>query len=204
MFKEDFKRLITELNSTSEYEALANRMLSNPIPWFFIQKYGDQAPDKYSEFKVYMANKFSVTANDISLGGSAWFGYSLSPSKKFRDFGDNSDIDIVIVSDRIFNLFWNCYLKELVQGSLYGNNYDGISKNTFKRFVDYKADLNLDISQSFYINFQKKINGYAKDLQINFDFPCDIGYRIYKSWEDYRMNVVHNLKDLRREMEKCQ
>lgn len=203
MDKEILKRKINELNTTSQYEELADQILSRPIPWFFIDKYEDQAMDKYSEFKQYMAIKFGVTSNDISLGGSALFGYSLSPSKSFRDFNDNSDIDIVIVSEKIFGLFWDCYLKELIVGSLHGSSYEGLSKNTFKRFVDYKDDEALSISQSYYVNFRKRINGYARDLQVNFDFPSEIGYRIYRSWTDYRINIIHNLRDLKEKM-RCQ
>lgn len=196
MEKEELKKRIAELNKSSEYAELAERLLSIPIPWFFVNKYGENAAQKYSEFKLYIANKFGVTANDVCLAGSAWLGYSLSPDQDFSDFNDESDIDIVIVSERNFNLFWDCYLKELITGALHGKTYEWLSKNTFKRFVDYRADEPLSISQSFYISFQKKINGYAKDLQVNFDFPSEIGYRIYKSWADYKTNIIHNFKDI--------
>ena len=76
-----------------------------------------------------------------------------------------------------------------------------LSKNTFKRVVDYKTDEPLNISQTFYRNFRKQINGYARDLQVNFDFPSKMGYRIYRSWEDYRMNIIHNLKDIKAVLE---
>lgn len=197
MDKEELKTRIREINTSLEYAELADRLLATSIPWFFINKYGDKASDKYSEFKVYIASKFRVTSNDVSLAGSAWFGYSLTPKKHFRDFTENSDIDIVIVSQKIFNSFWDCYFKELTIGSLSGEIYVDLSKNTFKRFVDYKADEPLNISQAFYKNFHKQINGYAKDLQVNFDFPSRIGYRVYRSWEDYKLNIIHNIKDIK-------
>lgn len=197
MEKEELKRRINAVNTSLEYEELAELLLATPIPWFFIDKYGEQASSKYSEFKVYIANKFKVTVNNVSLAGSAWLGYSLTPKKHFRDFTENSDVDIVIVSQKIFNSFWDCYFKELTAGSLCGEIYVNLSKNTFKRFVDYKADEPLNISQSFYKNFRKQINGYARDLQVNFDFPSRIGYRVYRSWEDYKLNIIHNIRDLK-------
>ena len=201
MDKEELKRLISELNTPEQYEALANRLISTSVPWFFISKYGEESITKYSEFKWYMSSKFGITSNDVSLAGSAWLGYSLNPKKNFRDFQEGSDIDIVIVSQRLFNLFWDCYFKELTRGALSGEIYVDLSKNTFKRFVDYQADEPLNISQTFYRNFRKRINGYARDLQVNFDFPSRIGYRIYRSWEDYRMNIIHNLKDVKAVLE---
>ena len=201
MDKEELKRLIVAANTPEQYETLANRLISTSVPWFFTSNYGEDAIAKYSEFKWYMSSKFRITANDVSLAGSAWLGYSLNPKKNFRDFREGSDIDIVIVSQRLFNSFWDCYFKELTRGALSGEIYVDLSKNTFKRFVDYKTDEPLNISQTFYRNFRKQINGYARDLQVNFDFPSKMGYRIYRSWEDYRMNIIHNLKDIKAVLE---
>ena len=105
MDKEELKRLIVEANTPEQYETLANRLISTSVPWFFTSNYGEDAIAKYSEFKWYMSSKFRITANDVSLAGSAWLGYSLNPKKNFRDFREGSDIDIVIVSQKLFNSF---------------------------------------------------------------------------------------------------
>ena len=197
MDKYELQRRVRELNSYEEYAELADQLLATPVPWFFKNRYGEQAIDKYSEFKIYMAHKFKITSNNVSLAGSAWMGYSLTPKNKFRDFNEHSDIDIVIISQKLFYSFWDCYFEELTKGLLFGDVYNNISKNTFKRFVDYKADESLKISQKFYKDFCKQISGYARDLQVNFDFPSKIGYRVYRSWEDYKMNIIHNIKDIK-------
>lgn len=201
MNKEELQRRIRLLNSHEQYAELADQLLATPVPWFFINKYGEQSMDKYSEFKIYMANKFKITANDVSLAGSAWMGYSLTPKNHFRDFTERSDVDIVIINQKLFYSFWDCYFEELTKGVLFGDLYVNLSKNTFKRFVDYKADESLNISQKFYREFRKQISGYAKDLQVNFDFPSNIGYRVYRSWEDYKMNIIHNIKDIKAGLE---
>ena len=198
MDKIEMRRRVLELNTNEDYKQLATQMLAVSVPWFFSDKYKECAQQKYTEFKIYIAEKFRVNATEITLAGSAWFGFSLSPKKNYRDFNEDSDIEIVIISERLFDLFWDCYLKELIEGRLGGDVYTNLSKNTFKRFVDYEADNPLHIKQSFYKDFQKQINGYAKDLQVNFDFPSRIGYRIYKSCEDYKLGIIHNLRDLRR------
>lgn len=38
--------------------------------------------------------------------GSAKYGFSLNPRKKFNDFNDDSDIDLVIINDLLFDKIW--------------------------------------------------------------------------------------------------
>ena len=121
----------------------------------------------------------------------------MSPNKNFRNFNKESDIDIVIVSRKLFENFWDCYLNGLVYKKLLGVSYENISKNTFKRYVHYQDNANSNFKASFYVNFQKQVSGYAKDLQIGFDFPEHIGYRIYRSWDDYNLAMIHTLKDIK-------
>lgn len=201
--KEYFKEKVLKLNSDRDYEEFANEMLSEPIPWFFQNKFKNQSEEKYSKFRFYMSQKFSIPPTAVMLGGSSWFGFSLSPTKKFRDFNENSDVDIVIVSKNLFEGFWDAYLKEVVYKRLYGRPYEIIAKNTFKRFVHYEDGVDFPSSAAFYTNFEKQVSGYAKDLQLGFDFPEHIGYRIYRSWEDYNLSVIHTLKDIKENRDGC-
>lgn len=194
---EYFKEKIEKLNSDKEYKDFAMEILSQTIPWFFQEKFKTDAPSQYSKFKLYISKKFKVSPNDVALGGSSWLGFSLSPDKNFRNFNKESDIDIVIVSRKLFENFWDCYLNGLVYKKLIGVSYENISKNTFKRYVHYQDNANSNFKASFYVNFQKQVSGYAKDLQIGFDFPEHIGYRIYRSWDDYNLAMIHTLKDIK-------
>lgn len=57
-----------------------------------------------------VGDRWGVHPNrDIYLVGSAQLGFSISPSghKRWRAFGDQSDIDLAIVSERLFEEFWN-------------------------------------------------------------------------------------------------
>lgn len=194
---EYFKEKIEKLNSDKEYKDFAMEILSQTIPWFFQEKFKTDALSQYSKFKLYISKKFKVSPNDVALGGSSWLGFSLSPDKNFRNFNKESDIDIVIVSRKLFENFWDCYLNGLVYKKLLGVSYENISKNTFKRYVHYQDNANSNFKASFYVNFQKQVSGYAKDLQIGFDFPEHIGYRIYRSWDDYNLAMIHTLKDIK-------
>ena len=76
-----------------------------------------------------------------------------------------------------------------------GSYYNYASSNVFKRFVDTKK---LDrFLGANYLKWVQKTEGYIRDLQIDYNFPEKIGYRIYRSYEDYNINVIKNLKDLK-------
>ncbi|MHB9137528.1 MAG: hypothetical protein ACYC2J_14085 [Acidithiobacillus ferrooxidans] len=49
---------------------------------------------------------FSVEFNDVIMVGSGKLGFSLKPGKRFAEFSDDSDIDIAIVSSRLFERVW--------------------------------------------------------------------------------------------------
>lgn len=55
-----------------------------------------------------VASEFSLDANrDVFLVGSAKLGFSIAPHKRFRPFGDESDLDLAIVSPELFHRVWH-------------------------------------------------------------------------------------------------
>jgi len=66
---------------------------------------GDQI--EYVIWKSRLAEKIGVDGRAITLIGSASVGFSLSPEKNYREFNEESDIDIAIVSAHHFELAWH-------------------------------------------------------------------------------------------------
>ncbi|GLJ04288.1 hypothetical protein [Bacillus sp. YKCMOAS1] len=64
----------------------------------------------YYNLKQKVASFFNVNQRDIFMIGSSKLGFSISPSKLWRHIdGDpkkDSDIDLVIISDVIFDKYW--------------------------------------------------------------------------------------------------
>src|SRR5438034_1758653 len=61
---------------------------------------------KYFELKAEIADYFQIHPSEILLVGSAKLGFSIAPRKRYRHFGDQSDIDIAIVSTPLFEKIW--------------------------------------------------------------------------------------------------
>ena len=60
------------------------------------------------ELKQEIALNFSLEVNqDIFIVGSAKMGFSVAPHKRYRDFGDRSDIDVAIVSHDLYQKVWH-------------------------------------------------------------------------------------------------
>ena len=196
MTKEEFINRIESLNTYADCVSFQREICADENIWFFENQFGSKAHEKYLKFRSYMAEKFSISPQEVTIGGSAKFGFSLNPRKNYKEFDLNSDIDIVIISEKLFESLWDDLLESFVKNEYgLGSYYDYASSNVFKRFIDTKK---LDrFLGTNYLKWIQKTEGYIRDLQIDYNFPEKIGYRIYISYEDYNINVIKNLKDLK-------
>jgi len=62
--------------------------------------------EKYFDLKSEVADHFKIHPNEVLVVGSARLGFSIAPRKRYRPFGDTSDIDIAIVSPSLFDRVW--------------------------------------------------------------------------------------------------
>ena len=187
MTNEELKIKIQKSNNKLDIANIVDEIMATPLPWFFLNQFKNKAIDKFQQFRTYMANVFKIPATNIFICGSALLGFSLSPDKNYNSFNENSDIDIVIIDSKMFNSYWKVFFNDYVYAELTGNNYTMTAKNIFKHFIDFHY--NYAANSSLYVEWEKRTSGYIKDLQIKFNFPEQISYRIYSSFEDYRQNL---------------
>lgn len=193
--KDELKNKIATANKIRDIETIADEIMAIPVPWFFVKQFTRDANQKFADFKLYMAQKFTTPATNIFICGSALLGYSLSPQKDFANFNDNSDIDIVIISNKMFDRFWENYFNDYVFSRLNKAAYTNTAKAVFKRFIDFHSSYSQNTK--VYREWEKKTSGYQKDLQIIFNFPENVSYRIYRSYNDYKQNLIKNIYDIK-------
>lgn len=63
--------------------------------------------DRHFELKESVADHFGVNFTDVVMVGSAKLGFSIKRTRRWGEFSDSSDIDLAIVSDHLFERFWN-------------------------------------------------------------------------------------------------
>lgn len=62
--------------------------------------------DQYFELKAVVARKFGLHHSEVLLVGSGKLGFSIVDGKRYRHFGDLSDLDLAIISPVLFDATW--------------------------------------------------------------------------------------------------
>jgi len=68
-------------------------------------------PALMKTLRSYLSGALGIKDENTIIIGSAKTGFSLSPDAMFRQFSDNSDIDVLVVDERIFDEIWQIVLK---------------------------------------------------------------------------------------------
>lgn len=64
------------------------------------------SPNAYFELKNQVSRKFGINPAEVVVVGSAKLGFSIAPEKRYRRFGDSSDIDVALCSTNLFDHIW--------------------------------------------------------------------------------------------------
>lgn len=175
-------------------EEMYNRYLISGDVWIMKRLFGEEWHEKYDEFKLYISDRLLVHFNDIAIAGSAKTGFSINPNKNYKVFDDCSDIDVIIVSQKLFYRFWDAYISDSY-AEIRTPYFRTVCFSVFRRYVNVEY---LSKSNKEYISWTKQTEGFEKDLQFRFLIENDIHYRIYESWDSakyYYMNGIKKLKD---------
>lgn len=169
-------------------------LLGNEV-WYYRDYLQDpQYSRTYDNLKHFISERLRVHFNDVAIFGSAKTGCSFAPGKGFRLFNEKSDIDIVIVSQQRFLLFWNSYVKMHVNSIRTITNYNYVAKCIFQKFITFEG---FDLSNDTYKNWYKQESDFKKDLQLEFNIAHDINYRIFESWEAVYGYYTRNIRILK-------
>ncbi|WP_165857010.1 hypothetical protein [Marinobacter sp. JSM 1782161] len=96
-----FDTFCNELQKKS-LKNVAQEWVIDRTPYIFEEKQAS-----YVQWKSELSNLINVDGKAISIIGSSCLGFSLNPSKGFRVFNEDSDIDIAIISRHHFELAWH-------------------------------------------------------------------------------------------------
>jgi len=62
--------------------------------------------DSYFDLKEQIAAHFDIHPPQVVMVGSGKLGFSIAHSKRYRSFGETSDLDIAIVTPNLFDRIW--------------------------------------------------------------------------------------------------
>jgi hypothetical protein len=88
-------------------DIFASQHIFEAVPFIFS---GDLAA--YVAWKTELGIRLGIDPRAIALVGSAGLGFSLNPDKSFKAFDASSDVDVAVVSHRVFEFAWE-HLRKL-------------------------------------------------------------------------------------------
>ena len=98
MTKTDLENLILAGNVSDAATAILD---VRSLPWVF-----DNSAGRFKQFRQTVGTAVGIQSSQILIVGSARFGFSLHPEKRWRQFSPQSDLDVVIVSEELFDQTW--------------------------------------------------------------------------------------------------
>lgn len=162
---EKVKSDIRILNS----EEFFNKYFINDDYWYFenvLHYSNDDLILKIKEFKKLISDEFHTLSSLVFLVGSAKLGFSLSPpknnlaSKLFQTFrldGEKpSDLDIAIISEPLFNMYWDTY-RNAKYHLRYEVVFGYICRETYRGFINSKNLCEIDEGRKLWNNFIKNL-----------------------------------------------
>jgi len=166
---------------------------SEGIPFAF-QEY----PMIYENIRDSLAKSLSIHPKMITMVGSARIGYSLSSFNFGERFGQNSDLDMLAISDKIFYELckeFEIWKDEIIKGIVKPST--GREKYLWPKLIDNELPSNIKKgfidSHKIYRKYPttRKIRYLVKELKDKLkndkDAPKvrDASLRIYKDWEAF-------------------
>jgi hypothetical protein len=62
--------------------------------------------DIWNDFRAEISGELGIPAADVRIVGSARLGFSLKPGTNLRRYRDASDVDVIVVSAKLFDYVW--------------------------------------------------------------------------------------------------
>lgn len=185
--KEEF---LKELDNTAP-ELIAQRWIIDRTPYIFSD---DQKA--FVNWKSQLASDIEVDGRAITIIGSACIGFSLSPTKNFREFNLSSDIDIAIISAYHFDVAWRS-IRNI------GTKIHTLNPKQRASLVDHEKRLiywgTFDTKHLLpKLPFGKQwFEAFEKMTTLDPTRDRDINARIYRDFESLSAYHANNVKKLR-------
>lgn len=175
--------------------------------WYFSEYLNippEELIDKTDYFKEIVSTHFKINFHNVQIIGSAKTGYSLSPQKLLKPFHESneklklqsSDIDIAIISNKLYNFYWDKLRQVRRMRTIH--YYNRIVSSIFRGFINDKDLLNISETKDTWMKVMNPVN---IELQDNLGFIHPITYRLYRSWTDLEEYQIDSITEAKKRLE---
>jgi hypothetical protein len=196
----------TLVGQRTDQELLELLLHADETPYVFETK-----PANWDTFRDSLYNGLGVPRANIKIIGSGRFGFSLSPWKSLGKFRDNSDIDVLMVSEALFDELWFALLRAAYPRYPITETLDAWLKDRRNEVYtgyltpsDVKFDVSIVGSKGVpIITFTTRWFNALKDAA---RYPprrhSDVEGRLYRTWQHADLYHLSSLASLRKAMAK--
>lgn len=191
MNQNEFNRLLLKTDSDADRLHFIHKYFFHGTPYIF-----QDMEHEYFEFRNRIANHFDIGFHEIFIVGSSKFGFSYFKDKAF-DY--DSDIDVVIVNERLFEDY---YVKICDYQYQLDRMYKSVSQDEmriYSKFLKYlikgwmrpdklPTSFKVDLLKSEWFNFFKSIS-YDKSEVGNYKVAGGL-YKNYNYLEKYYLKSI--------------
>jgi hypothetical protein len=183
--------LIAQVRELSA-DDFTSQLVLDRVPWLFSDR------RQYIDWKTNLAIELELDPYMLLVVGSACLGFSLSPPKRFTEFGSRSDIDVAAVSERHFDAAWR-WLRGLENTP----ERDALEQEMFKwhrRSLVFDGAIATERLLSrlpFGAKWMSAL-GHAGNREPTVGRKINV--RIYRDFESLRKYHVNNIRRLRLEL----
>ncbi|MEB3188930.1 MAG: hypothetical protein VKL42_01130 [Snowella sp.] len=191
----EFKAKLNDLNGDDELIDFYRKYILHGTPYIFIEKEHD-----FYDFRKRIAQKFDISFYEIYVTGSAKLGFS---HHKDTIFSPESDIDIAIISEKLFNDIMEkirIFQMELRQSKRAISEKERLMYHTFLEYTAIgwirpdKLPISFQVRElkDDWFNFFDSLS-YGKSEVGNYKVTAGI-FRSYKHLEFYQINNLKRIK----------
>lgn len=174
--------------------------------WYFekiLKISSDKILEATDDFKEIISATLGIAHNSVALVGSAKIGLSLSPSKEkcFKPFQVDdaerkaSDLDIAIISEKLFYAYWELLRKSYDKRYEYPF-YQHIKGDLYRGYI---SGYNLAQIPGCRKSWREQTKSINQKLRGSLFIKHYISFRIYKSQEDLEEYHIVSLRELKKE-----
>lgn len=177
-------------------EAFCQDRLFDMHSWLFEESGLGEITGTYEDFRDAISNSIAVSPDAVRLVGSSKFGVSMSPApeKFLREFHDESDLDVVVISEELFETVWTEFRTAYYNGYGWIKNRHG--SDIFRRFLYLLPGDRYD--SAYLRNASRRMDGMSRDVLLRTGLARSLKYRIYASWPDAVGYHAYGIKKLQR------
>lgn len=151
-------------------------------------------PEDEEPFYNFLCSNLPISRENIFVVGSAKLGYSCAPHKYGRQFNNNSDIDVAIVDETLFDQYWHSILDWVYskRGTIEKYEKDKIKEyrvNITKGFIDPSQQFPKDLPRrdfdeiGFRALWQTSLRGLSSLTESSEIHLHDVKARLYRTKE---------------------